>query len=267
MNYTAYTAREANYAGAVGGRPMSRWTAAAIHLGISALIAIAVVVTLYWVWYPPPYFELMGGSTLFKVIVGCDVMIGPLLTLIVFRADKPSLRFDLTTIALLQMAALGYGLYTMYEARPVFTVYAVDRFETVSANEIKPRNLAEGQGPHFNTLPLTGPQVVGGKLPTDNNERNKLLFGEYGGDLSALPRFYVPYDEIKPEVVKRARPIEMLEKLNTERRAEIEERIKRLGRSRDDVTFVPMAGRARDMAALLDRRTGDLLDVIDVKPW
>jgi hypothetical protein len=40
---------------------------------------------------------------------GRDLALGPLLTLIVFEPGKPSLKFDLSCIVLLQLGALLYG--------------------------------------------------------------------------------------------------------------------------------------------------------------
>ena len=40
---------------------LNRWKAAGIHLGLSAVIAATVVTIMLLVWYPPPYFDVMGG--------------------------------------------------------------------------------------------------------------------------------------------------------------------------------------------------------------
>ena len=70
---------------------LNRWKAAAIHLGLSVLIAATVVTVMLLVWYPPPYFDTMGGTGLLKILVGVDVTLGPLLTLIIFDPRKKSL--------------------------------------------------------------------------------------------------------------------------------------------------------------------------------
>jgi hypothetical protein len=59
------------------------------------------------VWYPQHYFAAMGGTTLILLLIGVDVVIGPLITLIVFDPKKKSLRFDLAVIAVLQLGALS----------------------------------------------------------------------------------------------------------------------------------------------------------------
>ena len=109
-------------------RPMSRWQAAGIHIGITIVVAILVGTLLFGIWYPPPYFGAGGADHLMIVLVSVDLTIGPLLTLIVFKSGKWGMKFDLCAIALLQMAALGYGLSVMSKSRPIFLVGNIDRF-------------------------------------------------------------------------------------------------------------------------------------------
>lgn len=91
---------------------MPRTKAVLIHLGLSSALALGVTSLLVFGWYPWPYFMALGGLMLVALIVGVDVVLGPLLTFIVFKPGKKSLKFDLTVIALVQAAALGYGLWT-----------------------------------------------------------------------------------------------------------------------------------------------------------
>ena len=101
---------------------LSRYRAASYHLIISAGIAAITLTVMLALWYPSPLFAAMGGMELIALIVGVDVAIGPLITLVIFDMRKKELLFDLAVIALLQVAALGYGVYTMSLARPVFMV-------------------------------------------------------------------------------------------------------------------------------------------------
>ena len=75
---------------------MSRYRAAAIHLGLSALLFVALAYLVVFVWYPGFFFETDGGWEGIRIIAAVDLVVGPLLTLIVFKAGKPGLRFDLT---------------------------------------------------------------------------------------------------------------------------------------------------------------------------
>ena len=244
---------------------MSRWKAASIHLALSATIATMVVLSMYGLWYPPPYFELMGGPLLVVLIVGCDVVLGPLITLIVFKSGKRGLKFDLATIAAFQLAALCYGLFTMFESRPVFTVWSVDRFEVMSPSDFKDENLREASASEFASLPLTGPRVVGARMPADPKVKEDLMFGHFGGDLASLPRFYVPYDQIAGDAAKKAKPFATLQKKDPA----VTEQARRLapGIPADRIGYLPVQGRFTDMTALVDGVSGRLFGIIEVSPW
>src|SRR5580765_81947 len=172
--------------------PMTRFQAAAIHLGISVIIAALIGCLIYFVWYPHPYFQVAGGSTLMLLIMGVDIVIGPLLTFVVYKAGKKGLGFDLACIDVLQTAAFFYGLSVIALARPVFIVAALDRFFPFYANDLEDADLARATQPEFSTLSWTGPRLVGAMLPTDIKEKNDLTFsGIAGKDLEKFPRYYV----------------------------------------------------------------------------
>ncbi len=152
---------------------MSRWKAAAIHLSISLAIGTVVGVLLFEFWYPPPYFRADGGSELILLLVGVDLCVGPLLTLLVFRVGKRGLRFDLTAIAIMQAIALIYGMSVVSKSRPIFLVGVVDRFVLVAADEVTDADLAQGQQPQFRSRSWAGPRLVAVQMPSDPNETKR----------------------------------------------------------------------------------------------
>src|SRR5258708_10468140 len=163
---------------------MTRWKAASIHLAISIVIAGTVLGVMLAVWYPRPFFDAAGGSHLLFSMVGVDVALGPAITLLIFDIKKKTLRalkFDLAVIATVQLAALLYGIYIVFQARPVYVVFVKDRFELATAADIDPDELAKVTRPEFRRLPLTGPRVVGAAGPagSQNPQRNTIsdLFG------------------------------------------------------------------------------------------
>ena len=121
---------------------MNRFKAAGIHVLLSLFIVITTLVTMYLLWYPGNYFTLMGGGKLITLIGTVDVFLGPLLTLIIFKSGKKSLKFDLFCIGLVQIAALTYGVYVMFESRPVFTVFNKDKFQIAAVVDIAPKELS-----------------------------------------------------------------------------------------------------------------------------
>ena len=107
---------------------------AAVHLLVSALVAAAVAALVLWVWYPAPYDLLSGGRHLFFILIGVDVVCGPLLTWILFNPAKSRRErwVDVSLVVLIQLAALAYGVHTVYEARPLYLVHERDRFRAIA---------------------------------------------------------------------------------------------------------------------------------------
>jgi len=248
---------------------LNRWTASGLHLAISAAIATAVVTVMLALWYPQPYFTAMGGGTLIMILIGVDVGIGPLITLIVFDPKKKHLRFDLTVIALLQLAALAYGGGVMFEARPVYNVFVVDRFETVAANQVDAESLATVKTGEFRTLPLAGPRIIAARQPDSPDRKSEIVLSALRGgpDLANLPELYVPYAQFRRDAARRARPLAELAKRQPGDAATIRSFVAGTGRTEDAVGFLPMKARNRDMAVVVDTGSGDVLGILPVYPW
>jgi hypothetical protein len=103
----------------------SRLGAFALHLLISALILITLLIVIFFVWYPNGLISA-GGLTGLKILIGVDLILGPVLTLIVFSPGKKGLKFDLALIAIIQISCLIYGLWTIYSQRPLVQVLIDD---------------------------------------------------------------------------------------------------------------------------------------------
>jgi len=197
----------------VSARAWSRWQAAGTHFGICVAIAAAVVILMLALWYPGPLFEAAGGSGLLFILVGVDVTLGPLLTLVVFKPGKRGMKFDLVAIALVQVAALAYGAHVVFLARPAFIVFVKDRFELVSAADLPADDLAAAKYPQFQHAPLTGPKLAAADLPADPKERTRVIEAALAGrDLQQQPRLWVPYEERRARVLATAQPLERLRK-------------------------------------------------------
>lgn len=175
---------------------MTRTRAALIHLGISSVLAMGVIALLVFGWYPWPYFLALGGLMLVTLIVGVDVVLGPLLTFIVFKSGKKSLKFDLTAIALIQAAALGYGLWAGYTSRVVYGVFVENKFHLVQANEVEESELAKATREEFRTLPLFGPKYIAARAPASfTNSLENMLIQASGLGIQNMPQYYLPMNE------------------------------------------------------------------------
>ncbi len=247
---------------------MSRWKAAAIHLSINALIALLAALLIFGVWYPRPYSQVAGADELIVLLLSVDLVLGPLLTLVVFKAGKWGLKFDLAAIALLQAGAFIYGLHVVAAARPSFIVANVDRFSLVAANDIDSGDYAKATRADFRSAPWTGPRLIGAQLPASIQERNRLAFAGPGGkDIDVLPRYYVDYDVVAKDLLQRAKPLADLYKEKPEARPLIQAWLDRHARASDTIRYVPLTARRGTLTVLLDAATGSVLDAVPVDPW
>ena len=114
---------------------MNRWQAFGIHLAISVAVFIVLLAIILLVWFPGILFQIDGGWTGLQIVIGVDLVLGPLLTLIVFKAEKPSLKFDLTCIGIFQALCLAGGVLVVYLERPVALILAYDTVYSLAADE------------------------------------------------------------------------------------------------------------------------------------
>jgi len=247
---------------------MSRFRAAGIHLLLSICIVITVLSLMLGLWYPGAYFKLMGGGGLLFIMAGVDVCLGPLLTLIVFKAGKKTLKFDLTVIGLLQLAALSYGAYIMFQARPVFTVFTNDQFQVAIPADIQPKYLAKASREEWKHFSLTGPVLVAAAEPKDEKEKQDVIFlGAAGIDWQQLPQLYVKYEDQREKILSKAKPLPELRKIAKANTAVVDAFLKSQSRAEQNFVFVPIRTLHAEMAVILDVKTAQVVDIIDAVPW
>lgn len=183
--------------------------AAASHLLISLLVVATVAVLVFSAWYPPPFRELAGGSHLFWLIAGVDVVCGPLLTLVVFNPEKPrrELVRDLGLVACIQLAALGYGLHSLSLARPLALVHEVDRFRVVSFADLDEADLAHA--PEWvRPWGLSSPRMMGTRAARSSDEMMASVNASLQGmEPSQRPSWWQDYALSVPQVLARAHPV------------------------------------------------------------
>ncbi len=102
---------------------MSRYQAFLYHFFISLAVFFVLAYLVLFEWYPDFFYSIDGGWEGMRIIIVVDLIMGPLLTLVVFKAGKPGLKFDLTVIGTFQAVCLAAGLYIVYSERPIFFIY------------------------------------------------------------------------------------------------------------------------------------------------
>lgn len=250
---------------------VSRPRAFSSHLALSAVLVGIVCALIFFVWYPDPYFQAVGAFSVLRVLVGVDLVLGPVLTLILFKPGKWGLKFDLCFIACVQLAALVYGVTVIYTERPYVNVFAVDRFSIYSYRDIDGEQwqdaLAAGR---LDAKPWRGPVLAVATKPSDLAAAQRLLDETvFGGkpDIDRRPEFWSRYEEETAQVVAVQRPLAALRAARPDAAARIAALPARLGRLESGLGFVPMVAKNRDVTMIVDAQTGEPLEVIDVDPW
>lgn len=118
---------------------------AIFHLLGSITIAAILAFLVFKVWYPYPLSEVTGSFELFWLVVGIDVICGPLLTLLLAspKKSKREMIVDLSLIILIQLSAFCYGMYHVFEARPVVVAFEVDRLRVLTPEDIDKSELSK----------------------------------------------------------------------------------------------------------------------------
>lgn len=238
---------------------LNKIKAAFIHLLISAALVIASYLIITQVWYPTPFFKATNVSQIFVLILIVDLVLGPLLTFIVYKKNKKTIVMDLSVIALLQLSALIYGLYSVYEARPVWIAYVVDRFELVQANELI------DDPEHPMTLPTTGPEYRYIDITTNSSSEQLEIFTAettYGISPAQRPKFYRDFNEAQPIIVKKSLALDNLHQYNDS------SQVKAVLQAYPNAdSFLPLIA-STDMTILIDKKDGGkVVAVVDLRPW
>ena len=247
---------------------MSQWKnrtrVAAVHLGISLAIACCAALLVLGVWYPYPYREISGGRELFLLVVGVDVVLGPLCTFIVFDRTKPRAELfrDLALVGVIQLAGLGYGIWSVHVARPVHLVFEIDRFRVVHAVEV-PDALLSKTPEGVTALPLGGPTLLAVRPFVSAQERmDATLAAVQGVALGSRPDLWQPYAQALPRILAAARPVRQLRERFPAQAAALDQAIAATGQSEQALVYLPLVGRKSFWTVLLDARTAQVVGYV-----
>lgn len=241
---------------------MSRFKAAAIHFAISFVIFLVLLYFILVQWYPEPLFSTDGGWRVIQIIVGVDLILGPLLTLIVFKAGKPGLKFDLSMIALVQTLALGWGVLTTYNERPAAIIYTLDFFTPVPAYQL------EEQGVTSKELKKYGdgsPTFIYSDIPKDKISQAIFKSIKKGKPLYLLSEYYKPLttelsSEFKNSSMKLEKYVENKPKLKKLYKKSL------LSIASTNISYLALHSREKWVTAIFDLDTMKIIDTIDIEP-
>lgn len=225
------------------------------HLLGSVAVAALAALLVFFVWYPTPTAQLLAVGRIYVVLLAVDVVCGPLLTLVLASPRKSGREFllDLSLVALVQLAALGYGMHALYSARPVAYVFEQDRLVLVTANEVQTEALSKAL-PGLQELPWVGMRYLGTRKPRDKEEFvQSVELGLAGISPALRPDWWLPWGEVHEGLRQRSRPLtELIERRPTEASV-LESAALATGQPVGSLSYLPVtSSKTKEWVALLD---------------
>ena len=245
-----------------------KFRAFAIHFLVTAVLGACAAALIFFVWFPSPFATMVGGTELFLLVVGCDMALGPLISLVIYnsRKSRRELITDYTIIGAVQLAALIYGVYIVAGTRPVYVAFSKDRIEVVTAREIDKRELAAARNPAYADLPLTGMRFVAIQVRAED-QQDALFQSVAGNEEHQRPKFYAPYETALDEIRRRAQPVAALAAKFPEAAPLLQAAMRRVKLPAERVRWLPVHHRMGFWTALIDTQDGRPIDWVAFDPY
>jgi hypothetical protein len=245
-----------------------KFIATAIHFGATLALASVAAAVIFFVWFPDPLQTMIGGTELFMLVVGCDVVLGPLLSLVLYdsRKTRRALITDYTLIGILQVAGLLYGMYIVAGTRPVYVAFNTDRYEIVTARDISEKELAAARDPRYGRLPWSGPKLVSVVVPPEESQ-DAMFQAVSGNEEHQRPKFFAPLDARLEAIRSRSKPLPALEEKKPAAKGMLEEAAGESGIPRERLAWLPVRHRNGFWTALIDTADGKPVAWAAVDPY
>ena len=242
---------------------MSRFKAFAIHFAISFTIFLVLLYFILIQWYPEPLFSTDGGWRAIRIIAGVDLILGPLLTLIVFKAGKPGLIFDLSMIALVQVCALTWGMWTTYNERPAAVIYTLDFFTPVPAYQLAEHGITRKDLKEFGD---EWPVLIYIDIPEENKSQVLANAMKQGKPLYLFTEYYSKFGKGQAPVLKQ-------NSMDIEKYVEDKPELKKIFQkavlanpTKNNISYLALHSREKWITTIFDLDEMRIIDTIDIDP-
>jgi hypothetical protein len=222
------------------------------HLGCSILLGLLLLALVFLVWYPAPFAHAVGVTHIFLMLLAIDVTVGPLFSLLVYKEGKKTLKMDLAIIILLQVIALGYGVYALAQSRPAWVVQAGWLFEAVPANSIDSKDQQQAKA-EYQRNSLFGPQWVA--VDSAKNPQNVLAAAQL------MPSTYTTVESQSARIQQHAQTLEALQAFNAPN--DIAVVLKQYPQAKK---WMPLRTTGVGLVVLLNDKN-QVLATVDLRPW
>lgn len=237
--------------------------ASLIHLVLSAIIISALVSLVIIFWFPSPFLGVTDFKDIALILIIIDLVLGPLLTFVVFNPNKKSLKLDLSVIASIQIMALSYGLYMLYLTHPVYITYYENSFNMITAKQAKPER---AQHSELRVSKLSSPTFAYldiADTKTKDQIFNEMIDGDV--DIEARADYYKPYKNHLDTVLANSLDTDKIFSEDTNDNAT--RSFLKENNNIDDFAFLPLVSSSKNAIIVLDKISGEAITTIDTNPW
>jgi hypothetical protein len=245
---------------------MSKLRAFVTHLLLSVVVAGSLLLLLITRWYPMPYFLVDGGWQGIRLVVAVDVVLGPLITLVIYNRKKSrgKLIFDYSVVGMIQACAFAFGVWTVFSTRTTVVVFADGSFYTLGADAARflhdpyPSIVKNAPGtPAYAVVTMPAEKEARQKLRRESLATHRPLFDflDLVGPLT--PKSFQQLTDYQidiPDLLAR----------QPESRPEVERFLAKHGGSVQDYVFVPVRSRYRQIVLAFTHDTGRLAGWLDI---
>ncbi len=237
--------------------------ASLIHLLLSAVIISALISLALIFWFPSPFLGVTNFKDIALILIAIDLILGPLLTFVVFNPKKKSLRFDLSVIVAIQIMGLSYGLYMLYLTHPVYVTYYEKSFNIITAKDARPdqAKLAD-----YRISKLSSPKLAYMTYDEDTNNKlfNEMLDGE--SEIEARTDYYIPYENHLDDIL--AQSLDTAKIFSEKNMDDASREFLNKNNNIEEFAFLPLVnGSTNNGIIVLNKETGEPVDLIKTSPW
>jgi hypothetical protein len=235
-----------------------RLKAFSLHLLGSATALTLILGTLYFGWYRWPGWRLADAAQVVAVLIGVDLVIGPLITFVIASNSKARhvLARDIGIIVAVQVCALIYGATSLWNGRPLYYAFSVNVLQQVQAYDIDAaeadlgRQKNPGLAPHW----YSTPRWIWAPLPQDPEEAQKIVNGTITGadDVISMPRYFKPWEQGLPSLREQLKKVDDLAYFSRGEKKKLKEHLQAAGFSTDQMNTMPLTGRGKPLLAVFD---------------
>jgi hypothetical protein len=248
-----------------------RFKAFGLHLLASTVALSTILGSLYLGWYHWPGWHLADVSQVVPVMIGVDIVVGPLLTFVIARSSKPrrELARDIAMIVAVQLIALIYGTVSLWNGRPLYYAFSENVLQLVQAYDIDADELALARQKNAEFLPhwYSLPRWIWAPLPEDSHERESIVKSVIGGgdDVISMPRYFKPWEQGLPALRVQLKKVDDVGYFTHADKKTLKENMRATGLDPDQLNSIPLTGRGYPLLAVFDPSSLKMTGIVKVR--